>query len=348
MKACFELEPAYTVTDERVGLTAARPVRAGSWIDGTGGFRTIVPGEPEYPGWEYGSTVFCPDRQDRRPHDHQFFEINIIRRGRSAHRTIYADEELGPGTVIVMPPGSVHIIYGLGGLHQTNIYYITEWLAEDMMVHWREAGLVPLFLAASLFRNAPMTPIPVFRVTDDEMASLDHELADLTKEYVRDEPSLTLQRSCLLKVLIMLSRACVRTYPDQLSLGFREEVVVALEHIESTIQRAEAFRLSDVARRLGICKDYLSTIFKESTGWSPMAYFQRRRVQIAGSYLLDLKRSITEIAHDLGYCDAAHFSHLFKQYQGVTPTEYRTTYASSRHTQLDSDHSPQRSTGADN
>jgi AraC-like DNA-binding protein len=217
------------------------------------------------------------------------------------------------------------------------LYYITEWLAEDMMTHWREAGLVPLFLAASLFRSSHAAPIPIFRLNEEEIASVDHELADLTKEVVIEHPSLTLLRSCLLKVLITLSRACVRTFPGQLSLGFREEVEVALEHIENTILRAEPFQVADIAGHLGVCKDYFSSIFKESTGWSPMSYFQRRRVQIAGSYLLNLRRSVTEIAHELGYCDAAHFSHLFRQYQGITPTQYRAIYASSKHAHLDSE-----------
>jgi AraC-like DNA-binding protein len=331
MKPIFDLEPAYRVTNANSGLSAAGPVRAASWVDGTGESRHIYPGDAEYPGYKYGAPVYCPDRQDRRPHDHSHFEINLIRQGRVWHQTVFRTEELEPRTVVVMPPGRVHAMYGLGGVRQTNIYYVTEWLAEDLMAHWREAGLVPVFLAASLFRSTKLAPIPIFQISEADLALIDHELEQITIERLVEPPSLTMLRSCLLKILIILSRACVQQLPDQLSLGFREEVEIALDHIENTIQRAEPFHVSDIAGRLGISQDYFSTLFKESTGWSPMAYFQRRRVQVAGSQLLDLSRSITEVAHALGYCDAAHLTHLFKQNQGMTPTEYRAYYTAHRH-----------------
>ena len=140
--------PQYTSTLDAVGVSAHRPVRVGSWIAGEGPFRSLLPGHPDYPGAHYGNPVYVPELQDRRPHTHAHFEISIIRAGRARHRTVFGTEELLPGTVIVLAPGMTHAIFGLEGLHQTNLYYLTEWLADDLMAHWREAGLVPLFLGS--------------------------------------------------------------------------------------------------------------------------------------------------------------------------------------------------------
>jgi AraC-like DNA-binding protein len=322
--------PHYTSTLDEVGVSATRPVRVGSWIPGSGQFRSLLPSNPDYPGWHYGCPVYVPELQDHRPHSHAHFEISIIRKGRAFHKTAYGTEELTARTVIVLAPGMTHAIYGLEGLHQTNLYYLTEWLADDLIAYWREIGLVPLFLAATLFRHPKTGPISTFTLSDDELASLDHEFADICRETAKTRPSLTFLRSALLKSLILLSRAYVRQRPAEIGLGFREEIMVALEHIEEAILRCEPFSVGQLALELELSPDHLSTIFRESTGWSPMTYYQRRRMHHACNHLLDLSRSITEIAHYLGYCDSAHFTNMFKKHQGITPIEYRHRYTGCR------------------
>jgi len=325
-----EFEPLYTSTLDEVGVSADRPVRVGSWMAGTGELRTLSLDDPDYPGWHYGSPVYVPDLQDHRPHSHDHFEVSIIRRGRALHRTCYATEELGPCTVIVLAPGMTHAIYGMGGLHQTNLYYLTEWLADDLTAHWRETGLVPLFLAAALFRQSKESPIAKFTLSGGELDALDHELADIGRESVAANPSLTFLRSSLLKALILLSRSYTRQSPVEVGLGFRGEIVKALERIEEAILRCEPFNVGHLAGELGVCSDHLGAMFRKATGWSPMTYYQRRRVQHACNQLLDLNRSITDIAHGLGFCDSAHFTNMFKKHQRITPIAYRQRYTSAR------------------
>ena len=323
-----DFEPLYTSTLDKVGVSAQRPVQVGSWMAGKGELRRLSPEDLDYPGWHYGSPVYVPDLQDHRPHSHDHFEVSVIRQGKALHRTCYATDELGPRTVIVLAPGMTHAIYGIEGLHQTNLYYLTEWLADDLMAHWRETGLVPMFLAAALFRQPKEGPVVSFMLSESELTSLDRELADITRECMAEQPSLMFLRSSLLKALVHLSRSYTRQSPVEVGLGFREEIVAALEHIEGAILRCEPFNVGNLAQQLGLCADHLSAIFRQATGWSPMTYYQRRRVQHACNHLLDLGRSITEIAHALGFCDSAHFTNMFKKHQGVTPIMYRHRYTS--------------------
>ena len=324
-------ECQYVSTLDRVGVSAERPVRVGSWIAGSGSWRSLLPNHADYPGWHYGSPVYVPEsQQDHLPHSHEHFEISIIREGRALHRTAYAMEELNAGSVIVLTPGMTHAIYGLEGLHQTNLYYLTEWLADDLMDYWRESGLVPLFLAAALFRRPKDGPITRFTLSREELADLDREFADIGRETVLAKPSLTFLRSTLLKALILLSRSSHRQSAAEISMGFRDEIVTVLEHVEDTILRCDPFNVSHLAEELGFCSDHLSTLFREATGYSPMGYYQRRRVHHACNQLLDLNQSVTEIAHNLGFCDSAHFTKMFKKYQGIAPIEYRHRYTKAR------------------
>ena len=329
MKPYTALKAEYTSTLHRVGVSAAKPVHVGSWIADTTGPPELVPGDRDYPGWHYGSPVSLYE-QDKRPHDHAHFEICIVRQGAALHRTAFLTEELGPRTVVVMAPGMVHAIYSAHDLHQTNLYYMTEWLADDLMSHWQEVAFVPLFLAAALFRQVQVGPIPQFTLAEEELADVDHELANITQESHQGQESLTLLRSCLLKVLIVLSRAAVRESSVELSLSFRDEVITALERIETAILRSDTFRVASLAGELGISPATLTAQFQKSTGWGPMAYYQRRRVQHACRLLLNVGKSITDVAYELGYCDSAHFTHLFKKHQGLLPSEYRQLYAKAR------------------
>ncbi len=330
MNSSEPLKAVYTSTLHRVGVSAAKPVHVGSWAAGIGGTREdLFPGDKGYPGGHYGSIVSLY-KQDNRPHDHAHFEICIIRQGIARHSTEFSTDSLGPGTVVVMAPGMVHAIDSSPDLHQTNLYYLTEGLADDLMNHWKEAAFVPLFLAAVLFRRTHVGPIPQFTLNEAELRNVDHELSNITQESSQGQESLIYLRSCLLKILILLSRAAVRESPVELSLQFRKDVVAGLEHIEGLILRRAPFRVSALAEALEVSPASLSQQFQKSTGWSPMVYYQRRRVQHACRLLIDLEKSITEVAYELGYCDSAHFTHLFKKYQGTAPSEYRRLYAKAK------------------
>ena len=65
---------------------------------------------------------------------------------------------------------------------------------------------------------------------------------------------------------------------------------------------------------------YISKIFKEKTGDSPINYLIRIRLEKAKEMLdSDSTKSIREIAQKVGYEDMYHFSKLFKRHFGISP-----------------------------
>ena len=320
------LHSAYTVHHNWIGLSDRRPVFVNSPKDDCRHAGPLLPVEYASPGRHEREVVVDAERQDPRPHNHDYYEICIVREGVAAHHTEQKYDELRARTVIVMAPGMTHAIYGLRDLAQTNVYYLAEWLADDLSSYMNEVGLVPLFLAQALFRRPPNARVPRFTLTQAEMARACHELADIEREADRDAPSRTLLKSSLLKLLILLSRACVRQAPAEYRLAFRIEVYAGLERIEQAILQGERFRVSVLADQANLSVNHFSTVFKGATGWAPMDYYQHRRTQHAARLLLDAGRSVTTVAHTLGYCDAAHLCHLFTRYQGMSPTRYRAVY----------------------
>jgi AraC-like DNA-binding protein len=67
----------------------------------------------------------------------------------------------------------------------------------------------------------------------------------------------------------------------------------------------------------------LTYLFKQETGFPPIDYFLRMKIQRAGQ-LLDLtENSVKEISSSLGIDDPYYFSRLFKKINNCSPTEYR-------------------------
>jgi AraC-like DNA-binding protein len=63
--------------------------------------------------------------------------------------------------------------------------------------------------------------------------------------------------------------------------------------------------------------------FKQSFGEPPHCYHTRRRIERAKALLANSKRSITEIAMDVGFSETSSFSTAFRRVTKGTPTSYR-------------------------
>ena len=56
---------------------------------------------------------------------------------------------------------------------------------------------------------------------------------------------------------------------------------------------------------------------------SPKKYINRRRMDLACEMLSnDMK--ITEIAYELGFSSAQHFTNIFRSYYGISPSKWRS------------------------
>ncbi|MFS0726007.1 helix-turn-helix domain-containing protein [Paenibacillus sp. 1P07SE] len=72
-----------------------------------------------------------------------------------------------------------------------------------------------------------------------------------------------------------------------------------------------------------ISKQHLHHLFKHHTGYSPIDYYLRMKMQRA-CQLLDLTEySIKQISLTLGIADPYYFSRLFKKVIGLSPSAYR-------------------------
>jgi AraC family transcriptional regulator len=101
----------------------------------------------------------------------------------------------------------------------------------------------------------------------------------------------------------------------------RTEMRRALEYVHDNLDRDLA--LQEIATVSGVSANYLTALFKQTTGYSLHQYVIRQRVEKARTLLRRSDLSIGEIAHRVGFYDSSHLNRHFKRLLGITPRTLR-------------------------
>ena len=86
---------------------------------------------------------------------------------------------------------------------------------------------------------------------------------------------------------------------------------------------AEHLTLEDMAARSGYSKYHFARVFKMYVGMSFYDYYMQQRVALCRRLLSDLELRVTDAALRAGFDSIATFNRVFKQYEGITPSQYR-------------------------
>lgn len=100
-----------------------------------------------------------------------------------------------------------------------------------------------------------------------------------------------------------------------------------IRHLRDHIVQGELnySSLSELAEEHGISVSCLQKCFKQVYGLPVYQYLKTYRMEKAAAALHATDRSVTTIALDAGYTNAAKFSEAFRKQFGLPPTEYRRT-----------------------
>lgn len=100
-------------------------------------------------------------------------------------------------------------------------------------------------------------------------------------------------------------------------------VAVATHFMNENIERH--ITLKDVANYVGYSPSRLSSVFKTTTGHSPLNYINLLKIKHACELLDTSTMKINQICHKVGISDQYYFSRLFSKIMGKSPRSYRTT-----------------------
>jgi AraC-like DNA-binding protein len=100
-----------------------------------------------------------------------------------------------------------------------------------------------------------------------------------------------------------------------------ERIAAVREHLRENL--AQAHRLDELAAAAGLSVPHFCTLFRRQTGYAPIDFLIRQRIQRACQLLDTTDGSIAAIAAEVGYEDAYYFTRCFRRIIGCPPRAYR-------------------------
>lgn len=88
------------------------------------------------------------------------------------------------------------------------------------------------------------------------------------------------------------------------------------------------FKIKDFAEHISISATHLNNIIKHTTKRSPQDFLEERLLAEAKMMLSETTMSISQVCSKLAFHDSATFGKFFKRFEGKTPREYRSQFAS--------------------
>jgi len=108
------------------------------------------------------------------------------------------------------------------------------------------------------------------------------------------------------------------------------------DHRDAVVKDAQAWLaehfaiaapVAELVKRAGIPERSFKRRFSQATGYSPIEYVQRLRIEGAKRRLERSGASVEQISWQVGYEDSASFRRLFKRIVGVSPGDYRRKFS---------------------
>lgn len=96
-----------------------------------------------------------------------------------------------------------------------------------------------------------------------------------------------------------------------------ESIIYMLENIRFSLS------LRALANNINVSKSHYIHLFKQKTGYSPIDYFIRLKIQRACQLLATTDLNVEEISYQLGYNDPFYFSRTFSKIMGISPFNFK-------------------------
>lgn len=91
---------------------------------------------------------------------------------------------------------------------------------------------------------------------------------------------------------------------------------------------SQGLTVREIAANFGYSPDYLSTAFRKAVGLPLLQYIHKTQISAAKQLLLTSQSQVREISREVGIKDEKYFMKLFKNHEGVSPSQFRNAYAS--------------------
>lgn len=217
---------------------------------------------------------------------HAVHSLSYVRAGSFGCRTLGAEHQLIPGSVLVGRPGQEYVATHEhhGGGDECVSVMLSPALAEEIGIE-RLGDLAALPPLAEVMVAAELGAEGALRFADKVVRT-------------------------------MAARA-----PVKVNAKDRSRAVEAALWLEANFR--EPVNLEDAARQAGLSPFHFLRLFAKVAGVTPHQYLLRLRLREAARLLAGEARPVTDVAFDAGFADLSNFVRTFRRAAGVPPRAFR-------------------------
>lgn len=246
-------------------------------------------------------------------HQHTHYEILLIKKGGGEHSIDYVTYPVLDNQVFFLRPGQVHQFKP----SSETIFYFVAFDSNAIQLN----SVIQLN-QFEFFQSFNTTGYVIMQ----DMESIVSIVKALMDDTLLSPPPLnqnTLICSYLMIFLIKLQREFIQSKMQSGDVAKTSDIVREFNRLLDDASLRYRF-VHDYAKHLHVSPNYLNERVKQETGKAVSSWIYDKLLVDSKRCLMQSDKSIADIALELNFPDATHFSRFFKRYSGITPKAFRS------------------------
>ena len=247
------------------------------------------------------------------PHDHYFYEMNIVLGGTGMHQIENRHFRVKRGDVFVIPPMTVHSYYDTEHLEVYHVIFKNEFIKSNEAASKKIPGYLKLMEIEPFLRQTYSDKM-FLHLTPSQIIEIQSDLKFIDRKSAFYDASLfPMHEHTAWKIIYYLSYLLEKQTEDKQSdtkTNYRRQILDTLEYLSGNY--SEKITIPQLAERVYLSRSTFLRSFSAVCGCSPIEYLTQYRVKKAIELLESSTMSKTEIAHTCGFYDLSHMERSLK------------------------------------
>ncbi len=257
-----------------------------------------------------------------RPHIHDSYEIYLLTNGERMYFIEDKTYHVKQGGLVMIKPNVIHrTIKSDQDSHERLLINFTETCLDKFTLGFEEENWLIGF----------ELDYPVIQLNYKQLAYIQKTMTQIYENLEGDRPSMNYVMLDLMQMLLYIKN--IRD--NQLALNHdhnhSDPIYGQMEAVVQYINEhySEQLTLTSLADQFFFSPYYLSRSFKKATGFNVKEYINQVRIISAERLLEGGKHTMASIADQVGFESQSHFGRVFKQYKGMSATQFKKRYRES-------------------
>lgn len=246
------------------------------------------------------------------PHNHDFYEMNIILSGKGVHEIENAVFNIEAGDVFVIPPLTVHAYYDTENLSVQHIIIEKDFIASNREESVKVQGYLQ-FMEIEPFLRCNFADAMFLHLSQNKLLALKNELSFLSDEKFDSNEFQPLKNHTMWKIIYWLSYLLskqINSSKKTASSKYESAILNTLEYIHQNY--SEKLSIETLAQRTFLSRSTFLRSFSAICNCTPTNYITDYRRRKAEELIENTTLSKTEIAHSCGFYDLSHMERVLK------------------------------------